>query len=146
MHKSSIFEFKEVCKKTHYKEASFLFDLLKNRRFSISHQKMPSFEDHLKFIANHPYYKWLIVYKDEFPIGSIYINSDNSVSIQMIKNKWNLVNVVLKEFELIFTPQEEIKSFRAKKFFFNIHPEDKFMINLLEANGYKISQISLSKT
>ena len=48
-------------------DAGFLFELLLQRssKENISHKKMPTYEEHIKFIISKPYYKWYIVKKDE---------------------------------------------------------------------------------
>jgi len=123
----------------------FLYNLLSERYFSISHNKLPTFEDHIQFIKNNPYYKWVIVKQDKILIGSIYINKNNSVSIKLMKKYlFQLENVLIK-FEKSFPPQLEIKSYRKEQFFFNVNPKDEVMIKVLENRHYKISQISYQK-
>ena len=41
-------------------DADFLFELLLQRssKENISHKKMPTYEEHIKFIISKPYYKW----------------------------------------------------------------------------------------
>ena len=106
---------------------------------------MPSYKEHLNFIKNNPYYKWVIVKLNEILIGSIYINKNNSVSIKLKKKYSDQLIKVLDKFENTFFPQFEIKSYRKKQFFFNVNPEDKLMIKALENKNYKISQISYQK-
>ena len=41
--------------------------------------KMPTYEDHVNFVLNHPYIEWYIIYlDDDTPIGNIYLNKDYS--------------------------------------------------------------------
>ena len=123
----------------------FLYELLSERNLSISHKKLPSYEEHLNFIKNNPYYKWVIVKQNKILIGSIYINKNNSVSIKL-KNKYShQLEHVLNKFEDTFSPQSEIKSYRKEQFFFNVNPNDQLMIKVLESKNYKISQISYQK-
>ena len=65
-------------------EIKFLYFLLKSRSASISHDKMPSFEDHRIFVLNHPYKIWNIVFKGNIKIGSQYICHNNSVGINLL--------------------------------------------------------------
>ena len=60
----------------------FLFDLLKDRKpwESISHKKMPHYDEHVKFVRSKPYKKWYIIdYRG--PVGSIYLTHENQVGI-----------------------------------------------------------------
>jgi len=60
-------------------DANFLFDLLKDRdhRINISHKKIPTYEEHIKFIKSKPYSKWYIIFKSKQKIGSIYLSKNN---------------------------------------------------------------------
>lgn len=142
MHKLN---FKEVSRDLLEDQVEFLFNLLKYRRYGISHKSMPSYEDHKFFISNFPYFKWLIISYEEIKIGALYINQDNSVSINLLPNKIKHLDEIIKSFEIKFLPQEPLKSLRSRNFFFNLHPEDIMMQKTLEKNGYVISQISYEK-
>lgn len=141
---SNIF-FKQINKKVTEEDIRFLYHLLESRKFSISHECMPTYEDHRYFVLNNPYFKWYIVSLNKISIGSIYINSDNSVSINILDRFIKYTEEVLSEFHNKFKPQDPIKSFRYKSFFFNLNPNDKFMINILEKNGYTLSQLTFRK-
>lgn len=61
-----------------------LYDLLKVRIHSISHFKMPTFDEHALFVKNHPYRAWFFVnFKGEC-IGSVYIAFDNTVGVNVL--------------------------------------------------------------
>lgn len=138
-------KFKEINKNVIEEDIQFLFDLLESREFSISHEEMPTFNDHKEFVMMNPYYKWCIIKVNEKSIGSFYINMDNSVGIRLLKKQTKYLELVLIEFRKQFTPQPAIKSVRYKDFFFNINPLDKLMLKVLKKNGYKISQLTLKK-
>ena len=60
----------------------FLFDLLKNRKpwESVSHKKMPTYDEHVNFVRSKPYKKWYIIdYKG--PVGAIYLTNNNEIGI-----------------------------------------------------------------
>jgi hypothetical protein len=61
----------------------FLYNLLKERdsRTNISHKKMPTFNEHIKFIKSKPYTKWYIVKYGAQKIASIYLTSQNEIGI-----------------------------------------------------------------
>lgn len=61
---------------------SFLYDLLKERKpwESISHKKVPHYDEHVKFVRSKPYRKWYIIdYKG--PVGAIYLTNKNEIGI-----------------------------------------------------------------
>ena len=64
---------------------NFLYKLLAEKEFSISHRNMPTFEEHKEFIKNNPYHMWSIILLKKSMIGSIYILTDNSVGINLLK-------------------------------------------------------------
>ena len=69
-------------------DSKFLFELLEERdpRANISHKKMPSYNEHLKFIKSKPYTKWYIILKSKDRIGSIYLSKNDE--IDWIKYYW----------------------------------------------------------
>ena len=42
-------------------DATLLFEILKKRTHTISHKSLPTFQEHKKFVLNHPYRVWFIV-------------------------------------------------------------------------------------
>ena len=69
-------------------DVKFLFDLLKERnpRVNISHKKMPTYNQHRKFIKSKPYSKWYIILKSKQKIGSIYLSKNDEIGIFLSKN------------------------------------------------------------
>ena len=65
----------------HYK---ILYELLKNRKHSISHKEMPTYEEHEEFCKNNPYRLWFILFSGDSPIGTFYLTEDNRIGINLI--------------------------------------------------------------
>ena len=64
-------------------ESSFiLYSLLKQRtpEQSISHKEMPSWPDHIQFIASEPYLCWYLIF-DEDAVGAIYLTKQREIGI-----------------------------------------------------------------
>ena len=61
-----------------------LFHLLSKRKHSISHEKMPEYDEHAKFVTNHPYRKWWTVRKEDKLIGSVYLTDGNAIGINLL--------------------------------------------------------------
>lgn len=65
----------------------FLFNLLKERdpNANISHKKMPTYLEHVKFVKSKPYSRWYIILKSKTKVGSIYLSNDNEIGIFLKK-------------------------------------------------------------
>tara|TARA_B100001750_G_C15407233_1_gene545858 strand:- start:352 stop:870 length:519 start_codon:yes stop_codon:yes gene_type:complete len=113
----------------------FLYNLLSERKQfeSISHKKLPSYTDHVKFIKSKPYSKWLLIQYNEKMVGSVYLSKNNEIAIWIKKNikeqKMKIQKKVL---------QEILTEFRRKKYFANINPRNKKIINFYKKNGFKL--------
>ena len=89
-----------------------LYELLKNRKFNISHKKSPSFKDHVKFVKKNPYRVWYLALLNDDFVGSIYLKNDNlNLFLEKILNKHK--------------PLRKIASERNGNFFINIANNDK---------------------
>ena len=105
-----------IIEETDYK---FLYELLLQRKkiVNISHKKMPTYEEHVKFIESEPYSKWYIIQIDDKKIGSIYLTKENEIGIHF------------------FTQYEESERFQnVIKEFFLKEPQDRFVMNVSPKN------------
>ena len=118
-------------------DADFLFELLLQRssKENISHKKMPTYEEHIKFIISKPYYKWYIVKKDHDSIGAVYLTQINEIGISLVKRFDNekIKNEVL---ELV------MKKHPKKRYIVNINPKNKQGINFFKKRGFRLIQCS----
>ena len=118
-------------------DADFLFELLLQRssKENISHKKMPTYEEHIKFIISKPYYKWYIVKKDHDSIGAVYLTQINEIGISLVKRFDNekIKNEVL---ELV------MKKHPKKRYIVNINPKNKQGINFFKKRGIRLIQCS----
>jgi len=57
--------------------------LLKERdpKANISHKKMPSYSEHIKFVMSKPYSKWYIIQYNQKKAGSVYLSKNNEIGI-----------------------------------------------------------------
>ena len=67
-------------------QVSDLYELLLDRKNSISHTDIPSLNEHNKFVLSHPYLAWYLIYKSEKVVGSLYVHSDNSIGLNVNKS------------------------------------------------------------
>lgn len=113
----------------------FLYDLLKERdsRVNISHKKMPTYNEHLKFIKSKPYTKWYIVKYGTQKIASIYLTSQNEIGIFIKKthqNK-NLGGTILSQL---------IQKNPRERYLANVSPKNKISEIFFKSHGFKFIQ------
>ena len=116
-------------------DIEFLFDLLKERDPStnISHKKMPTYDEHVKFVQSKPYSKWYIIFKSKQKVGSIYLSKNNEIGIFLSK-KFQGKNI--GDFAL----NDLIKKNPRKLFLANVNPKNKKSIQFFKNYGFKLIQ------
>ena len=107
------------------KHIQFLFKLLSQRNFPISHESTPTFEDHKTFVQNNPYRYWLIACLKDNYIGCTYICRDNVVGINLIQENNEHYIEIIKYVKTNYKPLTPIKSVRNKNFLININPKNE---------------------
>ena len=116
-------------------DSKFLFELLKERdpRANISHKKMPSYNEHLKFIKSKPYTKWYIILKSKYRIGSIYLSKNDEIGIFLSKKYQgkNIGNDALVEL---------IRKNPRERYLANVNPKNKKSSVFFKNNNFKLIQ------
>ena len=124
-----------ILKTVNSKELKFLYELLmqRNSEENISHRKMPSYSQHVKFVNSKPYAFWYIIIENKEKIGSIYLTKLNEIGISFIKEKkgkkleGKILNLIMNRHQ-------------RKRFFINISPKNKKLELQIKKNGFKIIQ------
>jgi len=113
----------------------FLFELLSQRKSyeNISHKKMPTFEEHVKFVSSAPYSKWYIVRLNSTKIGTVYLTHQNEIGIHVIEEVRGK-DVAKQALELI------MKKNPKSRYLANINPKNKRSIKFFTKNGFKLIQ------
>lgn len=65
-----------------------LWQVLKEspREANISHQAMPTLDEHANFIASHPYAAWYLVdVGADYYAGAVYLTQDREIGIRILK-------------------------------------------------------------
>ena len=119
-----------------------LFDLLLKRTFNISHNFMPNFDEHVKFIIENPYRSWFLLKDKDMYLGSFYIHRDNSIGINLITYEEEKVLWCLEFIKKEFEPLAEIKSVTPPFFYLNVSTENTEMISSLKKEDYEVIQLS----
>ena len=122
-------------------DKKILFELLKQRKHKISNKKMPSFLEHCNFVKNNNYVQWYIVKKVD-PIGTFYLQNDNSIGINIKNPNIELINEILQFIKKKFKPQESILSKIPPYFYINIPSTDKKLFVILNSLEHDHIQVS----
>jgi RimJ/RimL family protein N-acetyltransferase len=116
-------------------DLKFLFEILEEReqRVNISHRKMPTFEQHKKFVASKPYSKWYVILQGIEKAGSIYLSKQNEIGIFLKKGSHHtgIGTVALK---LIMEKNPK------KRYLANVNPKNKKSIEFFKKNDFNILQ------
>ena len=123
-------------------DAEILYDLLKNRKFNISHQQIPTFTEHLKFIKNAPYLHWQIIYNKNQPIGTFYIQKNNSIGLNLNRFKVDWIYQIIFYIKNNFIPQAPVPSLIPSYFFINVSVSNKKLIKVLGELNLEDIQVS----
>ena len=113
----------------------FLYDLLKTRdpEGNISHKKMPSYGEHMKFVMSKPYTNWYIIECDKKNVGSIYLSKRDEIGISINNDS---------EYDLIakLSLKLLVKLNPRKRYLANVSPNNKKLQEFLLKNGFAILQ------
>ena len=127
-------EFEKVDGKS--QQTELLYELLKERRYSISHRKWPSYEEHKKFVSSVPYRVWYLVFRGKACLGSIYLQEDNSIGISLNDQSLEVVCRCVHFVRENFSPRKEIKSKVPPYFYVNVPHDNGELKRVMEQLGY----------
>ena len=109
----------------------FLHELLKNKdpNASISHKKMPSYDEHVEFVMSKPYTNWYIIKYDKKNVGSIYLSKQDEIGIS-INTDYEYDQIVKSALKLL------MKLNRRKRYLANVGPKGVKSQEFLLKNGF----------
>lgn len=113
----------------------FLYNLLKERNpdINISHKKMPTYSEHVRFVKSKPYTKWNIIEYGKQKAGSIYLSKNDEIGI-----------FLKKQFHGIGIGQDSLKLFMRtnprKRYLANVSPKNVLSQKFFKKNGFKLIQ------
>ena len=103
---------------------------------SISHKEMPSYDQHLVFVASKPYKAWYLVSTDEGCAGSVYLTKQSEIGIAISENERG--NGYAKE------AIQELMKLHDGPFLANINPNNWASRCLFDRLGFKFIQVTYS--
>ena len=113
----------------------FLLNLLKERdpKANISHKKMPTYSEHVKFVKSKPYSKWYIIESSKIKVGSIYLSKNDEIGI-FLKKTYQSKGIANKAVELL------IQKNPRKRYLANVNPKNLNSIKFFKKNNFKLIQ------
>lgn len=119
----------------------FLYKLLEDRHpiTNISHKKMPTYKQHVKFVKSKPYSKWYIIYLKHRKVGSIYLSKQDEIGMYFIK-KMRKEGIEKNAMEML------MKKNPRERYIANSNPKNTKLIKFLKKNGFKLVQYSYELT
>ena len=117
------------------KDYEFLYELLSERKqiTFISHKKMPTYEEHVKFIESEPYSKWYIIQIDDKKIGSIYLTKENEIGI-FLKESLQRSGIGSNALNKLIDINPGLR------YLANINPKNEKSIKFFKKSGFKLIQ------
>ena len=106
-------------------DIDILYNFLRNRKYSISHKKLPSYEEHKMFVRENPYRKWFFINHQSKLIGSMYILKDNGIGIDIKSEDYILLGEIIKLLHSSISPLPALPSVRVGNFHMNISPQNE---------------------
>ena len=119
-----------------------LFKLFQQKQKSerISSSGNLSYEDHCRFVSEHPYRYWLLVKIEDKYIGAVNISYQNSISIQLFENYHTYFKTLINQVLETFDPLAALPSIRSSHFIINVSPNNICLENELQKIGAKCIQ------
>ena len=124
----------------HPDAARILYQLLEERPdyANISHRRMPTWEEHLAFIASDPYKGWFLLAADDGGIlGAAYVTDRDEIGVHIFANQQRFGYGPLAVRSLI-------DRYGLKRVFANIAPANEPSRKMFEKLGFKLIQHTLA--
>lgn len=115
---------------------SQLYQLLAERtpEQSISHRKMPTMTEHVRFVESRPYAHWYEIRADGKSVGAIYLSRQGEIGLgifhQYQRNGFGRAAVL------------ELMQLHPGKFLANVNPANEASRKLWESLGGKLMQVT----
>lgn len=124
-----------------YQCVSFLYHLLKEREpgESITHDKMPTFDEHAAFVKSRPYRRWYVLSVGIQCVGSCLLTHNNEIGITIAKEyrRKGYAREALTILMRLADPLPASASVRNGHFIANVNPANEASIKLFAKLGFR---------
>ena len=124
------------------KQIKNLYDLLKKRKYLISHKDLPIYKIHKKFVEKNPYRFWYLISLKKSYIGSFYIKYDNSVGINITLQNQEILISILSFLKDNHSPSKVAASLITPYFYVNVASDNIELQNSLKRLDARALQVS----
>jgi len=128
-----------------------LFELLRERPrgTSISHQRMPTWLEHSRFVDSDPYRCWYLIMEPDAigaTVGACYLTMNNEIGVAIFKahSGQGYARAALQELMRAWEPLPIEPGKRAGRFLANINPKNQESINLFKSLGFEEHQVTFA--
>lgn len=119
----------------------FLYELLKQRKpnVNISHKKMPTYDQHVRFVMSKPYSKWYIIKFNDQRVGSAYLTRQNEIGIFILNNMSGIgIGTIALKTLMEKNPRG--------RYLANVNPKNKKSIKFFRQHGFNLIQHTYEST
>jgi hypothetical protein len=112
-----------------------LYALLEERKpdVNISHRAMPTWKQHIAFIAGRPYTAWYLIRSQHNYVGAIYLTAMNEIGISILK-RWRSLDFGPRAIQLL------MRKYGRKRYLANINPRNHEWIEMFGNLGFRVIQ------
>jgi hypothetical protein len=112
-----------------------LYRLLEEREphVNISHRGMPSWKNHIRFIAGRPYSAWYLIRSSEGYIGAVYLTALGEIGIGVVAN-WRGRGFEVAAIKAI------MRKHPRSRFLANINPRNSDWIGMFRQLDFRLLQ------
>lgn len=119
-----------------------LYDLLYQRKHTISHRATTDYEDHKSFVLNNPYRTWYLVKSGQQYLGSIYLTDTNCIGLNINTPELDVIQTCLNFLTKTYPLLPEVKSVTPPYYYVNIPAGHTHLENIMKTLEWKIAQTS----
>lgn len=114
-----------------------LYEFLGKRRpeQAISHQAMPTPEQHANFVRSKPYRAWYLLEEGGAYIGAAYLTEMNEIGVFVLPEAMVHETAAIRLMVSSHEPLPAIRSRRVAAFSMNVNPANKTLIDAVTAAG-----------
>lgn len=116
---------------------AMLYMLLAQRESwqNISHVKVPTYKDHVKFVDSKPYHGWWAIYKDTAPVGAMYLTHTHEVGIFIDKVEHG-AGIGAQALKWL------VNKYKGTDLYANINPRNVKSQRFFDKAGFKLHQFT----
>ena len=129
-------------KSVNINHVDLLYQLLSKRENNISHNSMPTYENHKQFVSSNPYRYWYLIYEGKEVIGNFYLKDNNSIGMNVLNPSLRSIKKVCDFIKKNFQINNPLPSSIPPYFYINVAESNKNFTNTKASRSFRNSKIS----